>query len=77
MPENKHMPKNEESATHGSWSNLRAKPSPRPSKPLKPPVSEDTLKAGHVQIERKTFAFHLKENIRGRLSRITEEQGGN
>jgi hypothetical protein len=42
----------------------------------KPPVNEDTLKAGQIQIERKTFVFTLKENIRGRLLRITEDLGG-
>jgi hypothetical protein len=42
----------------------------------KPPVNEDTLKSGLVQIERKTFVFTLKENIRGRLLRITEDLGG-
>jgi hypothetical protein len=42
----------------------------------KPPVNEDTLKSGQIQIERKTFVFTLKENIRGRLLRITEDLGG-
>jgi hypothetical protein len=42
----------------------------------KPPVQEDTLKSGQVQIERKTFVFTLKENLRGRLLRITEDAGG-
>jgi hypothetical protein len=42
----------------------------------RPPVNEDTLKSGQVQIERKTFVFTLKENIRGRLLRITEDLGG-
>ena len=41
----------------------------------RPPVNEDTLKSGQVQIERKTFVFTLKENIRGRLLRITEDLG--
>ena len=44
--------------------------------PPKPPVNEDTLKSGQVQIERKTFVFTLKENLRGRLLRITEDAGG-
>jgi hypothetical protein len=39
-------------------------------------VPEDTLKAGKVQIERKTFLFTLKENSRGRFLRITEDAGG-
>jgi hypothetical protein len=42
----------------------------------KPPVQEDTLKSGSVQIERKTFVFTLKENPRGRFLRITEDVGG-
>jgi hypothetical protein len=42
----------------------------------KPPVQEDTLKSGQVQIERKTFVFTLKENPRGRFLRITEDVGG-
>ena len=46
------------------------------SMPLKPHVNEDKLKSGLVQIERKTFVFTLKENIRGRLLRITEDLGG-
>ena len=42
----------------------------------RPPVNEDTLKSGQVQIERKTFVMTLKENVRGRFLRITEEVGG-
>jgi hypothetical protein len=42
----------------------------------KPPVAEDTLKSGEVQIERKNFVFSLKENPRGRFLRITEDVGG-
>ena len=42
----------------------------------RPPVQEDTLKSGQVQIERKTIAFMLKENPRGRFLRIVEERGG-
>jgi len=42
----------------------------------RPPVQEDTLKSGQVQIERKNFTFTLKENPRGRFLRITEEVGG-
>jgi hypothetical protein len=41
----------------------------------KPPVHEDTLKSGQVQIERKTFILTLKENPRGRFLRITEDGG--
>lgn len=43
--------------------------------PSKPPVNEDLLKSGSVQVERKTFVFALKENLRGRLLRITEDAG--
>lgn len=42
----------------------------------KPQVVEDTLKSDRVQIERKTFLFTLKENLRGRFLRITEDVGG-
>ncbi|HEX9048384.1 MAG TPA: RNA-binding protein [Verrucomicrobiae bacterium] len=42
----------------------------------RPPVVEDTLKSGEIQIERKNFAFALKENPRGRFLRITEDVGG-
>ena len=42
----------------------------------KPPVHEDTLKTGSIDIERKTFYMTLRENPRGRLLRITEEGGG-
>jgi hypothetical protein len=51
---------------------------PQPSWPQyqqKPPVREDALKNGIVQIERKTFHFKLSQNPRGRLLRITEETG--
>jgi len=55
------------------------RPSPfggRPYSQPKPPVNEETLKSGQVQIERKTFIFTLKENPRGRFLRITEDVGG-
>ena len=42
----------------------------------RPPVVEDTLKSGEIQIERKNFVFALKENPRGRFLRITEDVGG-
>lgn len=45
----------------------------QPQFPRKPPVSEDTLKQGLLDVERKTFVFTLKENIRGRFLRISEE----
>ena len=43
--------------------------------PPRPPVNEDTLKSGQMQVERKTFTFLLKENPRGRFLRIIEENG--
>ncbi len=51
-------------------------PSHGPKFQPKPHIPEDTLKTGHVDVERKTFVFHLKENDRGRLLRITEEGNG-
>lgn len=42
----------------------------------KPPMNEETLKAAKIQIERKTFILSLKENLRGRFLRITEDVGG-
>lgn len=38
--------------------------------------AEDTLRTEKIQIERKMFIFHLKENPRGRFLRITEDVGG-
>lgn len=49
---------------------------PYGQQPPRPFVQEDTLKAGEVQIERKFFVLTLKENLRGRFLRITEEVGG-
>ena len=48
----------------------------RPHGAPKPPVNEDTLKSAKIQIERKTFVLALKENLRGRFLRITEDVGG-
>jgi hypothetical protein len=42
----------------------------------RPPVQEDILKSGEVQIERKKFVLTLKENPRDRFLRITEDAGG-
>ena len=39
----------------------------------RPPVQEDSLKQMFVQVERKIFSIALKENVRGRFLRITEE----
>ena len=41
----------------------------------RPPVHEETLKFGEVEIEHKNFVFTLKENLRGRFLRITEKTG--
>ncbi len=42
----------------------------------RPQVNEDTLKSAEIQVERKTFLFTLKENVRGRFLRITEDGVG-
>ena len=42
----------------------------------KAPVVEETLKSDKIQIERKVFAFTLKENPRGHFLRITEDVNG-
>lgn len=55
------------------------RPSPygrQPQFPPKPPVAEDTLKQERLDIERKSFVLTLKENIRGRFLRVSEEVGG-
>jgi hypothetical protein len=78
------MSSNEHSAPYGRWSQPPQRPLPRPFPQSsewspgipKPPVHEDSLKSGEVQIERKHFIFALKENPRGRLLRITEDIGG-
>lgn len=60
-------------------SNERPSPSGSPSRGGygdKPSVKEDTIRTDKIQIERKTFAFALKENPRGRFLRITEDVGG-
>ena len=44
--------------------------------PPRPPIQEDTLKTETVQVERKSFVFTLKENLRGRLLRISEDTNG-
>ena len=60
-----------------SWPHLRR---PAPSQGYQPMprafVQEDTLKTGEIQIERKIFTFTLKENVRGRFLRITEDTSG-
>jgi len=49
---------------------------PKYAQQPRPPVVEDTLKSGEIQIERKNLVFSLKENPRGRFLRITEDVGG-
>ena len=44
-------------------------------KPPYQPVPEDLLASGEIAVERKTFQMSLKENMRGRLLRITEHKG--
>ena len=39
-------------------------------------VEEESLRTEKLQIERKTFVFTLKENVRGRFLRITEDVNG-
>jgi hypothetical protein len=39
-------------------------------------MTEATIKAETIQIEKKTFVFSLKENPRGRFLRITEGVDG-
>ena len=61
------------------FSNERSSPSGHRyfgAPPSKPPMNEETLKTGKIQIERKMFTFLLKENPRGRFLRITEDVGG-
>jgi hypothetical protein len=68
-----------------SWHNMNSNDQssfynrqPRPpynSQPSRPFVQEDTLKSELIQIERKSFHLTLKENVRGRFLRITEEVG--
>ena len=53
---------------------LRRPHQPRPYQP-KPPVGEDTFASKELDVERKTFTFGLKENLRGRFLRITENVG--
>lgn len=42
----------------------------------RPHTQETTLQVEHLQVERKTFIFCLKENPRGRFLRITEDVSG-
>ena len=63
---NELMISNERPSPFKSWAQMQPHP----------PVQEDTLKSAQVQIERKTIAFILKENPRGRFLRISEDAGG-
>jgi len=47
---------------------------PRPE--YRPPVREDVLRERMILIERKAFDVALKENMRGRFLRITENASG-
>lgn len=46
-----------------------------PYRPPEPRIQSDTLKTAEVAIDRKTFIFSLKENIRGQCLAITESNG--
>lgn len=52
----------------------RQGPEPTPAPGAKP--QEYTLKTDQLQIERKTFSFALRENVRGRFLCIAEERRG-
>jgi hypothetical protein len=67
----KTMISNERPAPYGNRAH-----SDRPHGAPKPPVNEETIKSSKIQIERKTFVLALKENVRGRFLRITEDVGG-
>jgi hypothetical protein len=67
---------NHSSQQNPNYSNPNYNPNYNPNWQPKPPVREDSLKSGQVQIERKNFIFSLKENPRGRLLRITEDIAG-
>ena len=70
------MISNERPSPYGSRPHSDRPYGDRPSGPPKPPVNEETLKSAKIQIERKTFVLALKENLRGRFLRITEDVGG-
>lgn len=60
-------------------SNERSSPQRRASEAdatPRPEVEEQTLKTDRIQIERKNFVFALKQNLRGRFLRITEDAHG-
>jgi hypothetical protein len=45
------------------------------AQPIRPHVNEDTLMRVELTVERKIFTVTLKENLRGRFLRITEDAG--
>jgi hypothetical protein len=70
------MISNERSMPYGNRPHSDRPHGDRASGAPRPPVNEDTLKSAKIQIERKTFVLALKENVRGRFLRITEDVGG-
>ena len=70
------MISNERPSPYGSRPHHDRPHGDRPPGPPQAPVNEDTLKSAKIQIERKTFVLALKENLRGRFLRITEDVGG-
>ena len=70
------MISNERPAPYGSRPHGERPHGEHPHGGSKPPVNEETLKSAKIQIERKTFVLALKENLRGRFLRITEDVGG-
>ena len=70
------MISNERSMPYGNRPHSDRPHGDRASGAPRPPVYEDTLKSAKIQIERKTFVLALKENVRGRFLRITEDVGG-
>jgi hypothetical protein len=72
----KSMISNERPAPYGNRPHSERPHGDRPHGAPKPPVNEETLRSAKIQIERKTFVLALKENLRGRFLRITEDVGG-
>jgi len=70
------MISNERPAPYGNRPHGERPHGEHPHGGSKPPVNEETLKSAKIQIERKTFVLALKENLRGRFLRITEDVGG-
>jgi hypothetical protein len=70
------MISNERPAPYGNRPHGDRPQGDRPHGTPRPPVNEETLRSAKIQIERKTFVLALKENLRGRFLRITEDVGG-